>query len=257
MEHYRRRLHAGRRRLFLLPGAHRRHDHFGRLQHRRPRSRRRAARARGGVRMRRGRRARRRPRAGREGVRRAQGGLRKIGRAREELAEPRERRYRAVQVPAAGRVRRCPATHRDRKAAEVQIEGARMMQILQLPEWAAPRGFSNGIAVKGGTTVYVAGQLGWTGLGEWQAKDFAGQFRQAMRNILEVLAQAGGRAEHIVRLTWYVIDRDEYLASLAAIGPAYRELMGRHYPAMAVVQVSGLVEAPARLEIEATAVIPD
>ena len=132
-----------------------------------------------------------------------------------------------------------------------------MMQILQPPDWAEPRGFSNGIAVKGGTTVYIAGQVGWTGSGVWQAKDFAGQFRQAMRNILDVLAQAGGRAEHIVRLTWYVIDRDEYLASLKAIGPAYRELMGKHYPAMAVVQVSGLVEALARLEIEAIAVLPD
>ena len=132
-----------------------------------------------------------------------------------------------------------------------------MMQILQPPGWAEPRGFSNGIAVKGGTTVYIAGQVGRTGSGAWQARDFAGQFRQALRNILEVLAQPGGRAEHIVRLTWYVIDREEYLASLAAVGAAYRELMGRHYPAMTVVQVSGLVEARARLEIEATAVIPD
>jgi len=132
-----------------------------------------------------------------------------------------------------------------------------MMRILQPPGWSKPRGFANGIAVKGGTTVYVAGQVGWTGTGVWEAKDFAGQFRQALRNILDVLAQAGGRAEHIVRLTWYVIDRDEYLASLKGAGLAYRQLMGRHYPAMAVVQVSGLVEALARLEIEATAVIPD
>ena len=131
------------------------------------------------------------------------------------------------------------------------------MQILQPPSWAKPRGFSNGIAVKGGTTVYVAGQVGWTGAGAWQARDFAGQFRQALRNVLEVLAQARGRPEHIVRLTWYVIDRDEYLASLKAVGTAYRELMGRHFPAMSVVQVSGLVESLARLEIEATAVIPD
>jgi enamine deaminase RidA (YjgF/YER057c/UK114 family) len=132
-----------------------------------------------------------------------------------------------------------------------------MMRILQPPEWAKPRGFANGVAVKGGTTVYIAGQVGWTGAGVWEAKDFAGQFRQALKNILEVLAQAGGRAEHIVRMTWYVIDREEYLASLTAVGGAYRELIGRHYPAMAVVQVSGLVENAARLEIEATAVIPD
>jgi enamine deaminase RidA (YjgF/YER057c/UK114 family) len=131
------------------------------------------------------------------------------------------------------------------------------MRILQPPEWARPRGFANGIAVKGGTTVYLAGQVGWTGAGTWEARDFAGQFRQALKNILEVLAQAGGRPEHIVRLTWYVVDRDEYLAALKAVGAAYRELMGGHYPAMTVVQVSGLVEALARLEIEATAVIPD
>ena len=132
-----------------------------------------------------------------------------------------------------------------------------MMKILQPPSWAKPRGFSNGIAVKGGIAVYIAGQVGWTGAGVWEAKDFPGQFRQALKNILEVLAQAGGRPEHIVRLTWYVIDRGEYLASLRAVGRAYRDLMGAHYPAMAVVQVNGLVEDPARLEIEATAVIPD
>jgi enamine deaminase RidA (YjgF/YER057c/UK114 family) len=131
------------------------------------------------------------------------------------------------------------------------------MRTLQPPAWAKPRGFSNAIAVRGGTTVYVAGQVGWTGTGVWEAKDFAGQFRQALKNILEVLAQAGGRPEHIARLAWYVVDRDEYLASLKAVGQAYRELMGGHYPAMTVVQVSGLVEAPARLEIEATAVLPD
>jgi enamine deaminase RidA (YjgF/YER057c/UK114 family) len=132
-----------------------------------------------------------------------------------------------------------------------------MMQVLQPPGWAKPRGFSNGIAVKGGTTVYVAGQVGWSGAGVWESRDFTGQFRQALRNIIDVVAQAGGRPEHIVRLTWYVVDRDEYLASLPAVGRAYRELMGRHYPAMAVMQVGGLVERLARLEIEATAVIPD
>lgn len=131
-----------------------------------------------------------------------------------------------------------------------------MMQILQPPAWAKPRGFANGIAVKGGTTVYIAGQVGFTGQGEWQEKGFAGQFRQAMRNILDVLAQAGGKPEHLVRLTWYVLDKAEYLASLKDVGAAYRELMGKHYPVMAVVQVSALVEDAARLEIEATAVIP-
>jgi len=132
-----------------------------------------------------------------------------------------------------------------------------MMQILQPPAWARPRGFANGIAVKGGTTVYIAGQVGYTGQGEWREKAFAGQFRQALANILEVLAEAGGRPEHLVRLTWYVLDKQEYLGALKEVGAAYRELIGKHYPVMAVLQVSALVEDAARLEIEATAVIPD
>ena len=130
-----------------------------------------------------------------------------------------------------------------------------MMQILQPPSWARAKGFSNGI-VASGKLVFIAGQVGWTGQGEWKEKSFAGQFRQTIQNILAVLAEAKGRPEHIVRMTWYVLDRDEYLASLKEVGAAYRELMGRHYPTMAVVQVSGLVEREARLEIEATAVIP-
>ena len=129
------------------------------------------------------------------------------------------------------------------------------IQILQPPGWARARGFSNGIAASG-KLVFIAGQVGWTGEGEWQARDFAGQFKQALANVLEVLAQAGGKPQHLVRLTWYVLDKREYLNSLKPVGEAYRELMGRHYPTMAVVQVSGLVEDEARLEIEATAVIP-
>jgi enamine deaminase RidA (YjgF/YER057c/UK114 family) len=130
------------------------------------------------------------------------------------------------------------------------------MQILQPPGWARPKGFSNGISCKG-RLVFIGGQIGWSGQGEWIDRSFAGQFRQALKNILEVLAQAGGKPEHLVRLTWYVLDRKEYLASLKELGAAYRELMGRHYPTMAVVQVSGLVENDARLEVEATAVIPE
>jgi len=129
-----------------------------------------------------------------------------------------------------------------------------MMQILQPPGWARAKGFSNGIAASG-RLVFIAGQVGWTGQGEWKERSFAGQFRQALENILEVLKEAQGRPEHIVRLTWYVLDKQEYLAALKDVGAAYRELMGRHYPAMAVVQVSGLMEDEARLEIEATAVI--
>jgi len=131
-----------------------------------------------------------------------------------------------------------------------------MMQTLQPPGWARPKGFSNGIAARG-RLVFIAGQVGWTGQGEWRERSFAGQFRQALQNILAVLKEAEGRPEHIVRLTWYVLDKKEYLASLREVGAAYRELMGRHYPVMAVVQVSGLVEDEARLEIEATAVVPE
>jgi len=130
-----------------------------------------------------------------------------------------------------------------------------MIEILQPPAWARPRGFSNGIAARG-KLVFIAGQVGFTGQRKWEARDFAGQFRQTLKNILEILQEAKGKPEHIVRLTWYVLDKQEYLGSLKQVGEAYRELMGRHYPAMAVVQVSGLVEAQARLEIEATAVIP-
>ncbi len=131
-----------------------------------------------------------------------------------------------------------------------------LMQVLQPPGWARAKGFSNGIAAQG-KLVFIAGQIGWTGQGEWREKSFAGQFRQALQNVLTVLQLAQGRPEHLVRLTWYVLDKQEYLASLAEVGAAYRELMGRHYPTMAVVQVSGLVEDEARLEIEATAVIPE
>ena len=128
--------------------------------------------------------------------------------------------------------------------------------VLQPPEWARPRGYANGIAVSGGTTVYIAGQIGWNGQCVFESHDFAGQFRQALANILAVLAQAGGRPEHVVRLTWYVVDKQEYLGALTEVGAAWRELMGRNFPVMAVVQVGALVEDAARLEIEATAVIP-
>jgi enamine deaminase RidA (YjgF/YER057c/UK114 family) len=129
------------------------------------------------------------------------------------------------------------------------------MQILQPPAWARAKGFANGIAASG-RLVFIAGQIGWTGQGKWEARDFGSQFKQTIKNILDVLAEAGGKPEHIVRLTWYVLDKQEYLSSLKEVGAAYRELMGKHYPTMAVVQVSGLVEDEARLEIEATAVVP-
>jgi enamine deaminase RidA (YjgF/YER057c/UK114 family) len=131
-----------------------------------------------------------------------------------------------------------------------------MMQILQPPGWAKPKGYSNGIAVKGGTTVYVSGQVAFNEKGVFEEKTFSGQFRQVLKNTLAILAEAGGKPEHIVRMTWYILDKEEYLAEVKEVGAAYRELMGRHYPTMAVVQVSGLVESEARLEIESTAVLP-
>jgi enamine deaminase RidA (YjgF/YER057c/UK114 family) len=129
------------------------------------------------------------------------------------------------------------------------------MQILQPPGWAKPKGFSNGIAATG-KQVFVAGQIGWTGESKWEAKDFAGQFRQTLQNTLAVLAEAGAGPEHIVRMTWYIVDKGEYLGAIKEVGAAYRELIGRHYPAMAVVQVAALMEDEARVEIESTAVIP-
>src|SRR5258708_35794559 len=103
----------------------------------------------------------------------------------------------------------------------------------------------------------MPGEIAWTGEGKWQGPACARQFRQRLKKILEVLAEAKGKTEHIVRPTWYVLDRQEYLNSLKAVGEAYRDLMGKHYPTMAVVQVSGLIEPEARLEIEATAVLPE
>ena len=131
-----------------------------------------------------------------------------------------------------------------------------MMQVLQPPGWARPRGYSNGIATEGGKLVFIAGQIGWNERCEFVDKGFGGQFRQTLKNILAVLAQAGGAPEHVVRLTWYVVDKQEYLAAGAEVGAAYRELMGKNYPTMAVVQVGALVEDAARLEIEAMAVVP-
>ena len=131
-----------------------------------------------------------------------------------------------------------------------------MMTILQPPGWAKPRGFSNGI-VAVGKLVFIAGQVGFNSQGLFEEKTFQGQFRQILHNILAVLAEAGGKPEHIARMTWYVLDKHEYLGALKEVGAAYRDLIGRHYPAMTVVQVSGLVEPGARLEIEATAVVPE
>ncbi len=128
------------------------------------------------------------------------------------------------------------------------------MRILQPAGWERPKGYSNGIEAEG-RLVFVAGQIGWDN-GVFRAHDFAGQFRQVLVNTLAVLKEAGAGPEHIVRMTWFVTSREEYAASLAGIGAAWRELMGRVYPTMAVIIVSGLVEPDAKVEIETTAVVP-
>jgi enamine deaminase RidA (YjgF/YER057c/UK114 family) len=126
--------------------------------------------------------------------------------------------------------------------------------VLQPPGWPRPQGFAYGMRARG-DMVFVGGMIGQDENGRF-AEGFVAQTKQALANIAAVLAQAGGSPRHIVRLTWYVRDMDEYLGELAALGAAYREIMGRHFPAMAVVEVSRLVEPQARLEIEATAVLP-
>ena len=130
------------------------------------------------------------------------------------------------------------------------------MTILQPAAWPRPKGFSCGVS-GAGTVVFVSGQIGWDEHGHFPAADIAGQVRQALRNIVTILAEAGARPEHIARLTWYVTDKREYAAAQREIGEAYREVMGRHFPAMSVVAVAALLEDEAKVEIEATAIVPD
>jgi enamine deaminase RidA (YjgF/YER057c/UK114 family) len=128
------------------------------------------------------------------------------------------------------------------------------VRFLQPPGWPRPRGYANGVEAEG-RLVFVGGMIGWDAAGEFAGDDLPSQVGQALRNIVAVLEEAGGGPENVARLTWYVTDRDEYLAAQAEIGAAYREVMGRHFPAMAVVAVTALVEARAKVEIEATAVL--
>jgi enamine deaminase RidA (YjgF/YER057c/UK114 family) len=129
------------------------------------------------------------------------------------------------------------------------------MKFLQPPGWARPRGYSNGVAASG-TTVCVSGMIGWDAQGVFHTDDFAGQVRQCLENIVAVLAEANARPEHIVRMTWYVVDKHEYMGAYKEIGAIYRDLIGQHYPAMTAVQVAGLLEERARVEIEVTAIVP-
>jgi enamine deaminase RidA (YjgF/YER057c/UK114 family) len=129
------------------------------------------------------------------------------------------------------------------------------MQVLQPAHWPRPKGYANGVAASG-RMVFVAGMIGWDSEGRFPSDDFADQARQALRNIVEVLREAGALPEHIVRMTWYVLDKREYIAAGKAVGQAYRELIGSYNAAMTAVQVSALLEDRAKLEIEVTAVIP-
>jgi len=130
-----------------------------------------------------------------------------------------------------------------------------MIEILQPPAWARPRGYANGVVAEG-RQVFIAGQVGWNGEQRFEHKDLTGQTRQALKNIVAILAEAGGRPEHITRMTWYLLDKRDYIAQAESIGAAYRDVIGRHFPAMSAIQVGGLIEDEALVEIEVTAVVP-
>ncbi len=130
------------------------------------------------------------------------------------------------------------------------------MKLLQPPGWATPKGYANGIAARG-TMVFVGGQIGWNAAQQFETDDFIAQTAQALSNIVAVLREAGAGPEHMVRMTWYVTDRVEYNSRLRELGGVYREVMGRNFPAMTCVEVSGLMEDRAKVEIEVTAVVPD
>ena len=131
-----------------------------------------------------------------------------------------------------------------------------MHTVLQPEGWVAPKGYANGVAARG-TLVVTGGQIGWNAQQVFESDDFIAQTRQTLLNVRAVLAAGGAGPEHLVRLTWYVVDRDEYNARLKELGAVYREVLGKNFPAMACVQVAGLMEARAKIEIEATAVVPD
>ena len=130
------------------------------------------------------------------------------------------------------------------------------MKTLQPPGWALAKGYANGIAARG-TSIFVGGQIGWNAQQQFETDDFIAQTAQTLRNIVAVLHEAGAGPEHMVRMTWYILDRHEYNARLKELGPVYRDIMGRNFPAMSCVQVAGLMEARAKVEIEVTAMLPD
>ncbi len=130
------------------------------------------------------------------------------------------------------------------------------MKTLHPPDWVPPRGYANGIAARG-TLIFVGGQIGWNGQQQFESDDFIAQTAQALRNVVAVLREAQAGPEHMVRMTWYIVDRDEYLSRQKELGAVYREVMGRNFPTMTCVEVSRLVEVRAKVEIEVTAVLDD
>jgi len=130
------------------------------------------------------------------------------------------------------------------------------MRVLQPRGWANPVGYANGIEARG-RVVFIAGQVGWDAAQKFHSEDLAPQFEQALANVLAVLAEAGGRAEHICRMTAYCCDKPAYLAARPALGRIWRSLMGRHFPAMSMIFVADLLDVPGKIELEATAVIPE
>ena len=131
-----------------------------------------------------------------------------------------------------------------------------MMKLLQPPGWEAPRGYANGVMARG-ALIFVGGQIGWNAQQQFESADFIAQTRQALLNIRAVLEAGGAGPQHMARMTWYVVDRLEYISRLQELGVVYREVMGKNFPAMTCVEVAGLVEDRARIEIEVTAVLPD
>ena len=203
-----------------------------------------------------------RARRHRQGLRRPGRGSCRKRRSGGRAAGLRQAAHRPLQVPARGRVRRDAAEDRDRQDPAVRVARARertgggAMRRLEPAGWARPSGYAHGIAAAG-RFVFVAGQVGWDPTTEtFASDDLVAQARQALANVLAVLAEAEASRAHIARMTWYVLDKAEYRARRPDLGRVYGELLGRHYPAMTLVEVAGLLEARARIEIEATAVVP-
>src|SRR5246127_4488756 len=163
--------------------------------------------------------------------------------------------YRARDHQAVSRKRAIARTS-ERHRSDPSCRKGQSMKILQPPSWARPKGFSNGVAAKG-EMIFVSGTVGWDADGKFVSNEFVGQARQALKNIVEILAEAKAKPEHITRMTWYVVDKKEYLAASKELGAVYREIVGGYYPAMTAVQGTALIEDQAKVEIEVTAVILD